>query len=244
MKKIEIHSLSRSGHHPIIFWIIHNISGIKFRDGDNKIDHIFRKDQNKYYDEKKNLYYFNHVNKSNDVFPERYKYLIKNFENFKYEHTTDSVIVHRDFLNLLASRLKIWEERTINFLDNPIDCNFYWKNTLEIWKIHAKNILNHNNGILYNKWISDRNYRDQVSNKIGIVNSVDNIDYVPKHANGSSFIGRVKENDTNNYLNRYLMVDFPYEIIDYISKDNELIDFNYNLYDIDILEQINKIKCL
>jgi hypothetical protein len=115
---------------------------------------------------------------------------------------------------------------------------------LQIWKQHAKHYaLKHkdsefNNIILYNNWVSDKAYRDEIGVNIGAPNIVDAIDYVSPIGNGSSFIKVQKEQDVEKYTTRYNQFKLPDEIIELILDDQEVLDLNQQIFNININDSL------
>lgn len=96
---------------------------------------------------------------------------------------TDIVIV-RDPFNLFASRLRSSYSGV-----TPLTA-------VRIWKQHARQVLGQRKlftqpylAILYNRWVSDREYRQQVAAKLGLPFTDANFHRVASTAGGSSFDG-------------------------------------------------------
>lgn len=221
MKEYNIYGLSRSGNHAIIFWIIHN-----FVDSITHIGNSIHIDNNRI------LCYINNFNtfegqiKNNfpcDLFP----VVIKSYEDIEFNKNT-SIIILRDFINLLSSRYKKYQPNIC--LDNKYICDLI--RLINIWKQHTKSPIK---TILYNKWLVSKEYRDMVSTKIvGIDNNKDNTSYVSSFGEGSSFSDSSTRQNSFEYLTRYKKVKLPQYIIDYILQDQELLDINKQIFDLDI----------
>jgi len=233
MNTIDIYTLCRSGNHAIIFWILENLGGIN-----KKIHNCC------YWNDVTKIFFYNNCNHIKYNIVKQYNYLIRSYEDIYNNKTNNNikVIIIRDFLNLLASRIKKYG---VNLGLNSSYIQNY--NVLkEMWKNHCKEITTNNKviGILYNKWLLDKNYRDNISNKLNIVNKYDNTNIVSTIGEGSSFCGINLEKVKEAYLQRYKLVNIPINIINDIKQDNELIQLNLELFDIDINELLNANKCI
>lgn len=234
-QKYIIISMQRSGHHAIIFWLLENLGGYKSSISNNC-----------YWNDETKVYYYNDCNHMRYSFIENYKYLFTSFEDIYacINRNSDDkiVIILRDFINMFASRYK-------KFGDKLGLNNYYLQNLdeiIKVWKQHAKTIIeNYNNnnviGILYNKWLLNKNYRDEICEHFGIKNQKDKIDYVPTIGEGSSFIGQKLEEKKENYLNRYKNINIPSYILIKIKYDDELIELNKILFNIDLLKELQKV---
>jgi hypothetical protein len=217
----EIHSIRRSGQHAIIFWIINNLGGFN-----QKLDTFI------YWNDKTKVYYYNDCGDHKYPYVDSYNYLIRNYEDCWFYNQNKPIIIIRDFINLLASRIK---KNTFNNLD--ID------SLITLWKCHAKMILKKKAiGIIYNRWLIDQKYRNKISKKIGIPNFFDQIDYIPEVGQGSSFSSLEPETDKLNYLKRYKMVEIPQEIIDKILEDHTLLKLNKILFNMDLADELAQLK--
>ena len=124
------------------------------------------------------------------------------FLTIKKTEVETNIILLRDIINLFASRIKFnkpWiksDEKYVN-----------------MWIKYAKECCNETNNlnnkiiIIYNKWLIDKNYRDEICRKLGVKN-LDIINYVGRN---SSFIGQNLEEIKENYIERYKIIDFPKE---------------------------------
>lgn len=227
-RNFDIYAIRRSGHHAIIFWIINNLGGFT-----HKLETFM------YWNPHTGVYYYNDCADHLYPFVNKYNYMIRNYEDAwetygspipqifskrKNKSITIPIIIMRDFINLYASRAK---KNTFNNLD--ID------SLIILWKQQAKAIIEKKAfGILYNKWLVDKKYRDLISAKLGIPNKYDNIDYVPEVGQGGSFSSLKLEKDRQNYLKRYQMVDISEDIIDKILNDKELVELNKKLFNINL----------
>jgi hypothetical protein len=225
MNKIKhnICSLSRSGTHAIIYWIIHNLV--------DSVDHIGR---GIYIDKKSKLCYLNNINIQDknlkESFPiQGFQYVFYSYEDNPFNKNT-SIIILRDILNLICSRYKKWSGHKHNIcVNNNFICDAHY--LIEVWKQHTKGL---NKIILYNQWLVSKQYRDQISlNVAKIENSKDRIDYISDIGEGSSF-DPIQTINNNDYLYRYNLVNLPDHIKKIILRDDELLELNKKIFDIDI----------
>jgi hypothetical protein len=214
MKIYDITGLCRSGNHAIIFWIIHNLV-----DDIVPVDpYLFIKNQQ--------LCFLNNANHkpgyfNNNYWIRQFDIVIKSYED-KYASKNTSLIIVRDFLNLLSSRYKKYQPH-IGLDQNYIYNSLYY--LIDVWKQHIKC---KSKIIKYNSWLVSKDYRDYISkNIISIPNVADNISYMSDIGEGSSF-------DDHNFLERYKLVTLPKYMIDQILTDKELLQLNKEIFNIDI----------
>ena len=223
MNDLIIYTMCRSGNHAIIFWILENLGGT-----DKSIENCC------YWNDKTKVYFYNNCNHVSYHYVNSYKYMIKSYEDVNANGSNKIIIILRDFVNLIASRYKKYGEKLGLNWSYPQDLN----KIKGIWKQHANLILSDKNvtGILYNKWITDKEYRDNISVELKINNIKDKTDYVSTIGEGSSFSGIKLESSKNNYTERYRQIEFPKYIIENITNDNELCELNKQLFDMNIRE--------
>lgn len=216
----NIYGLSRSGNHAIIFWIIHNY-----------VDSVKNIGKEIYIDENQTLCYLNNVNIYESIlknnFPlKHFNIAIKSYEDIEFNKNT-TIIILRDFLNLLCSRYKKYS-KNICFNEYYI-CDLL--RLINVWKQHT---YSPKKTIKYNNWLVSKEYRDKISEQIvGIFNRSDNINYMPDIGGGSSFEINDQQ-DAEQYISRYKQVKIPKYMIDYILSDKELLDLNKKIFSIDI----------
>lgn len=216
-----VHGLSRSGNHAIIFWLIHNI-----------VESVEMIDSSVFIDPNRILCYINNLNIyegtmkikfPRDMFPVQ----IVSYEDVEFMQDT-SLIILRDFGNLLASRYK--KHQPSIGLNNNYICDLL--RLIEVWKQHTRSPKR---TILYNKWLVSKEYRDMVStNVLGVPNTNDKTDYVSSLGSGSSFSNRHIRQNEIDYLTRYQQVLLPEYIKRHIIKDDELIQLNKKIFGIDL----------
>ena len=232
----EINSLSRSGHHSMMNWLIYNLTGLQIgwewkltnvnntglfhlnnggKDKDMSYDLI---DENlpfikelivSYEDQFPNFTIFNPGNEFRGRFSLSYQNL-----NLT---TNKRIIFIRDFYNLLASRYKS-NQNPNSFIDLrgekvifPVKSHF-----IDLWKSHAKLCLE--NKVFYLKfedWLNSPNKRNQFLTEVlgygEIFGDVKNI-----QGTYSSF------QNLNSIDNRISEVNIPPEIKNLINQDPEL----------------------
>jgi hypothetical protein len=160
-----------------------------------------------------------------------YETIIRSYEDADFVDQERSFVILRDFLNLVCSRYKLYHK----MLGYTKDYCAGIENLINLWKRHAGS----NKKILYNKWISSKDYRDEIGELIGILNKKDRLDYVSRIGNGSSF-GGVRLHSLDDYLKRYEKIKLPKNVSEAILEDKELIQMNKILFDIDL----NKIQSI
>lgn len=241
MHKSCFYGLKRSGNHAIIKWIwynlfqsnmyrikeINHISGGIFRDN---ISHNFFINNSKISIENTII--------SNIQSIYKIKHLFISYEDNFYTPSLFSYLIIRDFLNMLCSRI----QQVKNFNKNPElllqDANFYYS-IINTWLNHSQFIEN-SNTILYNRWIASKDYRDNIAINLWSINNLDHIDYSQAFGGGSSFIGRNKENNIENYLHRYRQIDIPEFAKDIILHNGQLLTINQKYFNINIKSIVNE----
>lgn len=214
-KIIKINGLCRSGNHGIIFWILSNIS---------KVENVCPEC---YASKDKKVCFLNNVTRiKNNINSNSYEIILKSYEDVFIK---DCFYIVRDFLNLISSRYK-------KFGTKLGTNSLYITNIDEIIKIWKKMVLS-DNKIIYNIWLKDKNYRDEVAEMLKVPNINDKTEYVSNIGEGSSFIG-LKKDEISNYENRYKNANLPSDIINKILSDKELMEYNKNYFDIDIEKEI------
>lgn len=219
--QVNFYSLCRSGHHAIIYWFLKNLGTLT----------TIIEDQ-KYQITNEPIYFYNNVTLYNLEHPSNYKLLVKNFEDEYYFYNKNSFVIIRDFLNLICSRYKIWGSQLSYDPENCISGIYL---LIDVWKQYVLAAeLHPDNAIVYNKWLTDKEYRNHVSKNIGYLNIKDDTTTVPPFANGSSFIGIAKETDISKYTNRYQQIKLPDDIVAVILNDDELLELNKNVFNMDL----------
>lgn len=216
-KTIKIFGLRRSGNHAIINWILANLAKTK----KHQIlipsgDYGFK------------LQCFGDIFHLNDISSWQYGLEYKNVLNiaikkearvilFSYEDDCSYIdneqnlfTIIRDLPSIISSRIKkIENSKKIYRKLLKIDDDFF-----ENWILLAS----HPNVIIYEKWLTSKEYRDQMSIKFNVKNDIDFIDYVPRNAGGSSFTG-YNLDSIENLINRHSMVKMPHYVQKWLNDD-------------------------
>ena len=187
---INSFGIMRSGIHCILGWIIQNLedNSVNFynniKNTNNLKDRLIKKNDTRIDDIRNKI--------SEDL---NSKYIIKSFEsknlNFYKPNKTDiNIIIIRNPYNNLSSSIKYIE---INGYHQDIKIN---EDFDKLWLEYSNFFINNNNyiKILYDKFIIDEKYRNDISKKIGFKLNNNNLPHL-KMGGGSSF-------NTNDYLNR------------------------------------------
>lgn len=233
MNTVNFYSLCRSGHHAVIYWVLNNLGGVteKYKD----VWHI-NKDKEIYYYNNVTVNTVEHIQERHFAdfqYPVEYFWLIKNHEDVQYIPAAENFTVVRDFLNMICSRYKKWGDL---LCWDTAHCISDIHELIVAWKQHHS--APSNNIINYNLWVIDKNYRDIVSQKIGVANLKDEVDYVPNFAKGSSFIGLAKEKDLSRYTSRFQQVKLPAAWVNYILQDKDLLKLNLEIFGIDVVKAL------
>ena len=219
-KEYIIYSMQRSGHHAIIFWLIENMGGYT-----KKIDNC------SYWNDEKELYYYNDCNHVPFQKKKKFNICLRSYEDIldlpnESANNSVKIIILRDFVNMIISRYKKF--------GTQLGFNNYYLQNLEsiigMWKAQAKDIINQRAiGILYNKWVIDKEYRDDISKKLGFEN-LDKTDYVPTMGDGSSFCGMRLEMNKDSYNQRFDKLMLPASMVAKIRLDRELAELHVKLF--------------
>ncbi len=223
MKYINTYTVQRSGSHAVIFWLLSNFAkkDVKY------INDTFVRDDDS------SVVFFNFLNRKRNInIEQKIKQntflVMKGYENIAVPDGDENIVIIRDIVNILCSFYKKHE----------VLCMRYYKRIISVWKQHIRYAnLNPKKSIIYNRWVLDKGYRDNVCFNFDTINYLDSIDTVPIFWSGSSFINLKKETDIQKYLERYKQVILPKPIVSTLLNDNEIIEsclniFNINLYDI------------
>jgi len=215
---LNIYTLCRSGNHAIIFWLINNICPIE-----DSIQGAC------YWNTTEKLYFYNNCNHIPYYFVTDYKYMIKSYEDMNFEDSNigvNNIVIVRDFTNFIASRYKKYGNN-LGLNDSYL---LKYEQIRDLWINLCNKVINNKAiGIIYDKWVISKDYRDSISNRLGIENSVDNTSFVSDIGEGSSFCGVQLEKSCDAYFNRF-------------TKD--LFANNYDLYEkiLDDYENNKEIK--
>jgi hypothetical protein len=219
--KLDIYAHRRSGHHAIIFWIINNFGGFT----ETYASRVF-------YNKETGLYFYNdNSNYEYSLLPYEHKIEIRNYEDV-LPTEPKKIIIMRDFLNTLASRLShIHLQKQTNIAE-----------VIKLWKSFCQLILTGDYyPILYNKWLMDKDYRDSIAKELGSPN-LDDRSYVNDNAGKSSYTGVVVESNPKEYLERYKKLRLTRTEMELISTDKELETLNQELFEMSIAQQLKEVN--
>lgn len=235
MKIYEILSLSRSGHHTVVNWILQNTMGVQCdwtykltQLGTNGLFYLNEANHDipfsfKYVQEKKDLVkklYLNYEDTPGDytLFNNEKSYkgpLSLSFPGIENTEFVGRVVIIRDFYNLLASRIKSNENKVLMKWDNNQHLLDVGEKCIYRWKSQVKSCLYNNTPYLkFEDWLNNKEVREKfLFDNFGL------IDYfgIEGIKGTSSSFG-----NHNGVLNRINQVEIPDEIKQIINKDNEL----------------------
>lgn len=229
--KMSVAGLKRCGNHAIIHWLLSNLNFRHQVHIPAPHDSMTNRDGT--------VRFFNNIDqwmpiKSAVSLQSLEDKCISEISAITSRHCNKNVLILRDPLNMLASRIK---GEGVNYKRH--------KHILNLWVEYAREYINETTflditPISYNEWLISRDYRDQICNSLGVEN-YDETEYVSTSGRGSSFIG-VNKDATYNYLNRYKMITFQDSYID-LFKNDELIQLSNTIFpDIDITGYFNKTR--
>jgi len=228
MVLIEIDATRRSGHHAFTQWLISNIHEWEYKDNlcKFKYNHILGN---------KNIIWVNEgerdVDSIKSYISERihnhqiviitYETVVSSRLDSNYTLLTDelrekwNVEEHiqipyvRDIYNNLAS----WSKMANPALDKN-EFQIY----LQIYKNQLRKVINNFRGVIYDKWIADEKYANEVCLKlIGKPNKFNPLDI---GGTVSSFNDEAK---IESLLNRYKSIEIPKKFTSQITQDKELV---------------------
>lgn len=234
MNLFEIISLRRSGHHAFINWLFANLTEAPYEAlsttyaHDNELKLLYINQAEFDFNNHQN-YINNNLSRIDNLFisteTAHAKFSILNQSNpvFTTWHNSDfknqwgvtnyrRVLFIRDFYNCFASQIQVslphWENETQ-----------YTNHMYDRWKSHALASLNGDYTVLYDKWISDPEYTNQVNlDLLGEDNKFNPLDI---KGTVSSFNLFEKVN-LEKYLTRYKEVEFPMWFREKVINDKEL----------------------
>lgn len=227
---IEVNAIRRSGHHAFINWLISNIHGIKYQENlcKFKFNHISGN---------KDVLW---VNEGEQNIQQNIDYISKNthipivvisyevmmpitMDNPNYSILTDELRqrwgitehIHipyvRDYYNNFASINKLWP------IFNPPNNKLY-NDYHHLYKHQLDRALNTFRGVIYDKWVSDEEYANEVCLKlIGQPNKFHPLEISGTH----SSYGDNKPN-LDALFSRYKTVEWPKWVLDEVMGDEML----------------------
>ncbi len=194
---IHLFGIRRSGNHAVIHWLSEGLRG----DGERSVMHVNNVADGSPRPERQPIYIKNKIallhpdfvilSYEDRTLGERHD--LEHHKRFSNDRDID-VAVLRSFPNLMASQM----QRRHNIQEQGLKGRPIMRLGLaavrDVWVENAKAILDSNEsgvtGILYDKWFTDRSYRDEIGNQVGFANTDSGLDYVPDPGSGgSSFDG-------------------------------------------------------
>tara|TARA_R110000744_G_scaffold108222_1_gene204997 strand:- start:52 stop:792 length:741 start_codon:yes stop_codon:yes gene_type:complete len=231
---IEVNSIRRSGHHAFINWIISNLNEVKYKENlcQYKINHIDGKYKILWVNEgeqsiQDNINAINQCYLKIDIVIISYEvltseidlnpnYTILDKELRKKWDVTEHIHLPfvRNYYNNIASLMKLYSYIEIEGND-PYNVMYHPMYTAQL-----KHVLDGVRGVIYDKWISDKEYANLTCIKLlGKPNMFD-----PLEIGGTpSSYSKNKELNIDSLLNRYKTAKFPKWMIDKINQDKVLI---------------------
>tara|TARA_R110001592_G_scaffold351279_2_gene648318 strand:+ start:26 stop:769 length:744 start_codon:yes stop_codon:yes gene_type:complete len=230
---IEVNAIRRSGHHAFINWIISNLNEIKYEENlcQEKTNRIDGKHKILWVNEGEQSIQDN-INIINNHYPEidvaiisyevltseidlNPNYTILNKKLRKKWDITEHIHVPfvRDYYNNIASLMKLYSYIEIEG-DDAYKIMYHPMYTAQL-----KNVLDGVRGVIYDKWISNKEYANITCIKLlGKSNMFD-----PLEIGGTPSSYNNKEININSLLNRYKSAKFPKWMIDKVNQDKVLI---------------------
>jgi hypothetical protein len=208
-KFFDFWGIRRSGNHAIINWAMSNFVDLK-----NKIDIAPPNFYRYYVDE---LLFINDYDNSRAIDREHIKkglklnpkIVILTHEERLFSATVNSKLKSKNFIivrnleNVIASYYKKeWPAAHYRKINRSL---------FDLWEYYLKSDYPK---IHYDHWLTDKNYRDEIANLMGVENR-DITNIVTNQGGGSSFIG-LNLDSSDRLLNRFSQVDLPDSIIDLI----------------------------
>ena len=224
MNLFEIISLRRSGHHAFINWLFANLTEAPYEAlsttyaHDNELKLLYINQAEFDFNNHQN-YINNNLSRIDNLFisteTAHAKFTTWHNSDFKNQWGVTNyrrVLFIRDFYNCFASQIQVslphWENETQ-----------YTNHMYDRWKSHALASLNGDYTVLYDKWISDPEYTNQVNlDLLGEDNKFNPLDI---KGTVSSFNLFEKVN-LEKYLTRYKEVEFPMWFREKVINDKEL----------------------
>lgn len=252
---IEINAIRRSGHHAFINWLISNIHEVKYQE--NLCKWKFNTIQGN-----KNILWVNEGEQFKDIILNHIDNNPKpDVLIISYESPTKSTLSKPNY-SLLTDNLRLkWDvTEHIQFslvrdfynnfasLSTKEDLSYFFSNEerhapnsmlmryIYLYKMQLKQTLNTFKGVIYDKWVSDEVYANEVCLKlIGKPNK-----YRPIEIGGTHSSYNEEQLQVDSLLKRYQKTKWPKWLIDRISSDNELVELieqaGFNKHDLEIQE--------
>lgn len=197
--EIRIFGLQRCGQHLIINWLLKQCKGKVLFVNNMKLNSGPLAGWRK-------MYYENGVHKKLKSYDNlgNIDYLIYNYEDISISDVSPKpfypkpckftqILIVRDLFNFVASRIKLTLDGKRRGCKIKLTNTRSREKLIRFWKETAKEFLSITNklknkiGISYNSFVSDKNYRKDIANKLGLVFTDEGINEVTKFGGGSSF---------------------------------------------------------
>lgn len=153
------------------------------------------------------------------------------------------IIVIRDVLNWLASRIRYKMKRSSNY--DPSEIHSWMDDHTDIWKSHAREALGRTNYIShpditkvvvrFNDWVRSDNHRNLILYMLGVRLLSEDTGYIVNVSGGSSFDGRTYQGraDEMEIENRYKFLEEDkrfQSILEHVHDDKELMQLNRDVF--------------
>lgn len=211
---IEVNAIRRSGHHAFIQWLISNMHGVRYEENicKWKYNHIGNNPSVLWVNEgefrtKEIIDYISKRTHIDVVIISYESFTKETLNNPNYSILTDELKemwgvgkhLHipfiRTFHNNFASLSKAHPfENDKNLIENY----------LTLYKGQLKKLLTTSNGVLYDKWVSDEKYANEVC--LNMLNKPNQFHPLEIGGTGSSFEGKI---NMESLLNRHKNINFP-----------------------------------
>ncbi len=143
-----------------------------------------------------------------------------------------NVYVIRNIFNVIPSLLKLISKTKKRPLEVK-EIRYTVKDLIMLWRGYACLTLSNNSEtrssfvpILYEKWLMEQDYRNEIAKEFGFINKDKNIDFVSDAGGGSSWNGIDNKVDKSSLLNRWQDI-LPNErqiVIEVLKENLDIID--------------------
>lgn len=206
---IQIYGLMRSGNHAIIAWLMANLAGLKKEPATIAVKDL---NQGLIVQQLGTVFHINNVrgNVADHIdfcIDKGATTILMSYEDQPVAKAADNhflanarqITITRDLNNLLASRYKA-------MLRND-EWSRYFSFNEDLYRVWLQHRM-HENTVHFEKWFTSKEYRDKISEKLGVEN-LDVTWHVSGCGKGSSFEPNIP--DMSKLLTRYKQVELPEE---------------------------------
>ena len=194
---IHLFGIRRSGNHAVINWLSEGLRG----DGERSVVHVNNVADKPTRPERQPIYIkgkvallhpdFVVLSYEDRTLSERHN--LEHRKRFSNDRDID-VAVLRSFPNLIASQVQRRRNIQEQGLENRPIMRLGLAAVRDAWVENAQAIRDSNasgvTGVLFDRWFTDRDYRDEIAQQIGFTNTDSGLDHVPDPGSGgSSFDG-------------------------------------------------------